>query len=192
MAGLPYWSNSVAAVNYYEPIYQNQFEVVLTPPAAIGGPNVALLVEHVTKLSGLPEIQSSGTLAEQKYKFATRSYAGAIPDKTTADLVLNFTVNLNEENDAYVYNILRAWNDIMYNPQTGAQGLKREYVGEMAVVVFNKRGEIFREWKFPSVFPTTKLNELALDYAGGTALYAIDITYRADYWRETRIGEITI
>jgi hypothetical protein len=192
MAGLPYWSNSVAAVNYYEPIYQNQFEVVLTPPAAIGGPNVALLVEHVTKITGLPEIQSSGGLAEQKYKFATRSYAGAIPDKTTADLALSFTVNLNEENDAYVYNILRAWNDIMYNPQTGSQGLKREYVGEMAVVVFNKRGDIFREWKFPAVFPSTKLTELSLDYAGGTALYAVDVTYRADYWRETRIGEITI
>jgi hypothetical protein len=191
MAGLPYWSNSVAAVNYYEPIYLNQFEVVLTPPAAIGGPNVALLVEHVTKLTGLPEINSAGALIEQKYKFATRSYAGGVPDKTTTDLTLEFTVNLNEENDAYVYNILRAWNDIVYNPQTGSQGLKREYVGEMACVVFDKRGNIFREWKFPSIIPSGKLSEYTLDYAT-SAIYNISIQYRADYWRETRIGEITI
>jgi hypothetical protein len=102
------------------------------------------LVEHVTKLSGLPEINSSGTLAEQKYKFATRSYAGSIPEKTTCDLALTFTVNLNTENDAYVYNILRAWNDIVYNPLTGSQGLKRDYVGQMSVFASNKTGEIFR------------------------------------------------
>jgi hypothetical protein len=191
MAGLPYWTNSVAAVNYYEPIYLNQFEVVLTPPAAIGGPNVSLLVEHVTKLTGLPEIQSPGTLVEQKYKFATRSYAGGVPDKTTADLVLDFTVNLNEENDAYVYNILRAWNDIVYNPLTGSQGLKREYVGEMACVVFDKRGNIFREWKFPSIIPNGKLTEYTLEYAT-SAIFGVTMTYRADYWRETRIGEIAI
>jgi hypothetical protein len=191
MAGLPYWTNSQAAVNYYEPVYQNQFEVVLTPPAVIGGPNVALLVEHVTKISGLPEIASAGTIVEQKYKFATRSYAGALPSTTVADLGLSFTVNLNEENDAYVYNILRAWNDLQYNPLTGQQGLKREYVGEMAVVAFNKRGEIFREWKFPSIFPTTALSALVLNYTSPD-VYAIDVTYRADYWIETRVGQITV
>jgi hypothetical protein len=191
MAGLPYWTNSTAAVKYYEPIYQNQFEVIITPPAAIGGANVSLLVEHVTKIGGLPEIKSPGTLVEQEYKFATRSYAGSKPDQTYADLKIDFTVNLNEENDAYVYNILRAWNDIVYNPQSGAQGLKRNYVGEIAVVVFNKAGEIFREFKFPSVIPNSNLSELSLDYTG-TTIYELSATYRADYWIESRIGQINV
>lgn len=191
MAGLPYWKNSTAAVNYYEPIYQNQFEVVLTPPAAIGGPNVGLLVEHVTKLSGLPEPNHAGTLVEQKYKFATRSYAGALPNTTVADLALTFTVNLNEENDAYIYNILRAWNDIVYNPQTGAQGLKRDYVGQMAVFVSNKTGEIFREWSFPSIIPNGALKAIDLDYTSNEA-YEITMTYRADVWTETRVGQIIV
>lgn len=191
MAGLPYWKNSTAAVNYYEPIYQNQFEVVLTPPAAIGGPNVGLLVEHVTKLSGLPEPKSAGTLVEQKYKFATRSYAGALPDTTVADLAIDFTVNLNEENDAYVYNILRAWNDIVYNPQTGAQGLKRDYVGQMAVFVSNKTGEIFREWSFPSIIPNGALKAIELSYEDNN-VYAVSMTYRADVWTETRVGQIIV
>jgi hypothetical protein len=191
MAGLPYWTNSTAAVNYYEPIYQNQFEVILTPPAVIGGPNVALLVEHVTKISGLPEINSAGTLVEQEYKFAKRSYAGAVPDTTVADIEISFTVNLNEENDAYVYNILRAWNDVVYNPQSGAQGLKRNYVGECAVVIFNKAGEIFREFKFPSIIPNGKLGDITLEYTG-TGIYETTMKYRSDYWIETRIGQINV
>jgi hypothetical protein len=191
MAGLPYWTNSKAATEYYEPIYQNQFEVVITPPAVIGGPNVSLLVEHVTKISGLPEINSNGQLVEQKYKFATRSYAGAVPDTTTADLDVTFSVNLNNENDAYVYNILRAWNDIVYDPLNGRQGLKRDYVGEMAVIAFNKAGEIFREWTFPSIIPNSALTALALDYTSNN-LYEVTAKYRADHWNEKRVGQITI
>jgi hypothetical protein len=192
MPGLPYWKNSTAAVNYYEPVFRNQFEVILTPPPVITGPNVALLVEHVTKITGLPEIQSSGsTLAEQKYKFATRSFAAALPDTTVADLEISFTVNLNEENDAYIYNILRAWNDIPYNPLTGSQGLKKDYVGQLSVHATNKAGDIFREWVFPSVIPNGKLNALDLEYVA-TDLYAITMKYRADYWNETRVGQIIV
>ena len=191
MAGLPYWTNSTAARNYYEPIYKNQFEVILTPPAVITGSEVALLVEHVTELSGLPEINSNGTLVEQKYKFATRSYAGGIPDTTTADLTLKFTVNINEENNAYVYNILRAWNDIVYNPLTGSQGLKRDYVGSMSVHVSNKTGEIFREWSFPSIIPNDKLTSLDLNYTEN-GIYDVTMKYRADWWTETRVGQINV
>jgi hypothetical protein len=191
MAGLPHWTNSLAATQYYEPIYTNQFEVILNPPAVITGSEVALLVEHVTKITGLPEINSNGTLVEQKYKFATRSYAGAIPDKTTADLEVSFTVNLNEENNAYVYNILRAWNDIVYDPITGSQGLKRDYVGSMSVHVSDKTGAIFREWSFPSIIPNDQLKAIELDYVSND-VYSVTMKYRADWWTETRVGQINV
>jgi hypothetical protein len=191
MAGLPYWTNSTAAVNYYEPIYQNQFEVILTPPAVIGGPNVALLVEHVTKISGLPEISSAGTLVEQEYKFAKRSYAGAVPDTTVADIEISFTVNLNEENDAYVYNILRAWNDVVYNPQSGAQGLKRDYADAIiSVNIFNRVGDIYRQFDFTPVFlGPDKLTEMKLDYAS-EEIFRLQATFTADTYTETRIGAL--
>ncbi|NBU48080.1 MAG: hypothetical protein EBS34_11705 [Flavobacteriales bacterium] len=191
MPGLPYWTNSLAAREFYEPIYQNQFEVILNPPPVITGSEVALLVEHVTKLSGLPEINSAGDLVEQRYKFATRSYAGATPDRTTADLELTFTVNLNEENNAYIYNILRAWNDIVYNPLTGSQGLKRDYVGSMSVHVSNKTGEIFREWSFPAIIPNGSLKAIELEYTSKD-VYEVSMKYRADQWTETRIGQINV
>jgi hypothetical protein len=192
MAGLPYWKNSKAATDYYEPIFQNQFEVVVTPPSAVSSsPNFPLLVEHVKKITGLPELNPSGTLVEQTYKFATRSYAGAKPDKTTADLDIVFTVNLNKDNDAYVYNILRAWNDLVYNPASGKQGLKASYVGEIAVVVTDKAQTIFREWKFPSVIPNGALTPLALDYVDNN-IYEVTMKYRADYWIEKRVKQIDV
>jgi hypothetical protein len=189
MAGLPYWSNSRAATNYYEPIFQNQFEVIITPPAVITE-NVDLLVEHVQSVDGLPELTPTAVV-EQKYKFATRSYAAAVPEKTTADLKINFTVNLNEENNMYIYNILRAWADLAYDPLTGRQGLKRDYYGEIYIAIFNKAGDIFREFRFTPCIPNGAFNAQQLKYTE-PSLYEINATFRADAWKETRIGSIDV
>ena len=192
MAGLPYWTNSKAATDYFEPIFQNQFQVTITPPAAVSGnANVPLLVEHVKKITGLPELNPTGTIVEQTYKFATRSYAGAKPDKTYTDLDIFFTVNLNQENDAYVYNILRAWNDLVYDPKDGSQGLKKSYVGEISCHITDKTGAIFREWKFPSVIPNSAITAVSLDYTSNE-IYEITMKYRADYWIEKRVKQIDV
>ena len=189
MAGLPHWDNSRAATNYYEPLFLNQFEVVITPPAIISA-NVDLLVEHVVSITGLPELTPTGVV-EQKYKFASRSFAGAVPEKTTADLDIKFTVNLNEENDMYIYNILRGWADLAYDPLTGRQGLKRDYYGQIYVAIFNKAGDIFREFRFTPVIPNGALTPMILDYISPT-LYEVTAKYRADAYKETRIGEIRV
>lgn len=189
MAGLPHWDNSRAATNYYEPLFLNQFEVVITPPAIISA-NVDLLVEHVVSISGLPELTPTGVV-EQKYKFASRSFAGAVPEKTTADLDIKFTVNLNEENDMYIYNILRGWADLAYDPLTGRQGLKRDYYGQIYVAIFNKAGDIFREFRFTPVIPMGALTPMILDYVSAN-LYEVTAKYRADAYKETRIGEIRV
>ena len=189
MAGLPHWSNSRAATNYYEPVFLNQFEVIITPPAAIAE-NVDLLVEHVVSIGGLPELTSTGVI-DQKYKFAQRSYASALPEKTVADLAIKFTVNLNEENNMYIYNILRGWADLVYDPLTGRQGLKRDYYGEIYVAIFNKAGDIFREFKFTPVIPNGAITAMALDYTA-PGVYEASMTFRADAWKETRIGSINV
>lgn len=189
MAGLPHWDNSRAATNYYEPVFLNQFEVIITPPAAITQ-NVDLLVEHVMSITGLPELTPT-TPVEQTYKFAKRSYAGAVPTATIADLDIKFSVNLNESNDMYIYNILRGWADLSYDPLTGRQGLKRDYYGEIYVAIFNKAGDIFREFRFTPVIPQGVLTPMALDYTA-PGLYEITAKFRADAWKETRIGEIRV
>jgi len=189
MAGLPHWDNAQAATNYFEPIFQNQFEVIITPPSAITD-NVDLLVEQVISVSGLPELF---TLAKtvQQYKFAKRAYAEATPNDTLTHLTVVFEVNLNDDNNMYVYNTLRGWGDLIYDPLTGRQGLKKDYVGEIAVVVFNKAGDIFREYKFSPAFLEEPLTQITLSYVENT-IYKLTAKFVCDSFKETRVGQIEI
>jgi len=189
MAGLPHWDNSRAATNYYEPIFQNQFEVIITPPSTITE-NVDLLVEHVMTVTGLPELTPPDPVT-QTYKFAKRSYSGAIPKDTIVDLEIKFSVNLNEDNNMYIYNTLRAWADLAYDPLTGRQGLKRDYWGEIYIAIFNKAGDIFREFRFTPVIPQGNFTPISLDYMSNN-LYEITAKFRSDSWKETRVGQISV
>jgi len=182
-SGLPHFKNSTASVKNYEPVFLNQFQVIITPPATVSAGS-EILVEHVLKIEGLPEITPVGVV-EQKYKFSTRSYAKSKPENTTADLKINFTVNLNDNNSMYVYNILRKWADIQFDPETGSQGLKKDYAGECYIAIHNKNGDIFREFKFSPVILNEKFNPMALDY-NSEELYALDLSLRADSWTEIR------
>lgn len=193
MAGLPHWDNSQAARNYYEPLFQNQFEVIITPPAAIASaPNVELLVEHVLKVDGLPEKTSTESV-KQYYKFAERNYLSGFPGSTSVQLSLDFEVNLNEENNMYIYNILRAWSDLGYDPMTGRQGLKKDYVGEIYIAVHNKAGEIYREFRFKPAYIEGVLPAMSLQYENMGEIYRMrGIKFRCDIYKETRIGQIAI
>jgi hypothetical protein len=191
MPGLPHWDNSTAAAQYYEPVFLNQFEVVITPPPSlVNNEFVGILVEHVTKISGLPEMLTKAGV-KQRYKFAERNYSDGAPDKTSVDLTIEFEVNLNDQNNMYVYNLLRAWGDLIYDPLNGRQGLKKDYIGEIAVVVFNKAGDIFREYKFKPVFLADALNPIDLEYTK-KEVYKITAKFISDTYRESRIGQITI
>lgn len=178
MAGLPHYQNSLFGINKYEPVYLNQFEVLITPPAAVlGGP---ILVEQVTSISGLG-VDKTPAATQQKYKFAVRNYAGAKPDSTVFDLTVNFTVNLNDANSMYVFKTLRQWTDLIYNPLTGAMGLKRDYTGTIVLSVFNKQGDVFRRITCRDCFPISPIGAMELDYAG-TELYDISLQWAVDYW----------
>ena len=99
MAGLPHYRNSKAAMQKFEPVYNAQFEVLLTPPAAVTG--WTLVMENVIKVGGI-EVNKVPTVVEQKYKSAKRSYAGGIVDDTSINITLDFEVNLDDSNSAYV------------------------------------------------------------------------------------------
>lgn len=191
MAGLPHWNNSQAARNYYEPLFKNQFEVIITPPATITD-NVNLLVEHVTKVSGLPEKAGSGALVKQYYKFAERTFVGGFPGETSVSLSMDFEINLNEDNNMYVYNTLRAWADLIYDPLNGRQGLKKDYVGEIYVGVFNKAGQIYREFRFKPAYLEAPINAMDLSYVDNDIYRITGLKFRCDAYVETRVGQIEV
>ena len=200
MAGLPHFKNSAAGPGRYEPIYLNQFEVIITPPPAVAqyiGFNNNLTLEHVKKVSALPEISGNagGTLQIQRYKFSERAYAAPRPSSTLHKFSVEFELNLNDDNDNYIYNAFRAWANLIFDPMTGAQGLKKDYAGTVAspavvqVTQFNRTGLIFREFVFSPVFlDSGGFNMQALDYAT-EAIHSLTVNFIADRYVETRVGQ---
>ena len=179
MAGLSHYQNSMSAINRFEPVFLNQFEVTIIPPAAVAGGEI--LLQHVSKVSGLTLNKTTG-LVTQKYKFARRNYSGAKPDQTFMDLSISFSVNLNDDNSMYVFKTLRQWSDLIYNPLTGAQGLKNDYVGTIVVSMFNKTGDVYRKVTCRDTFPTKPLTAMSLNYTS-TEIYKVnDMTFAVDYW----------
>jgi hypothetical protein len=156
-----------------------------------------LTLEHVKKVGPLPELSGNagGPLQVQRYKFAERAYSAAKPATTLAKFTIDFELNLNDDNDNYIYNAFRAWSDLIYNPMTGAQGLKRDYAGSTAnpaiiqITHFNKAGLIFREFVFSPVFiDQAKFNELTLEY-NVDGIASLNVPFIADRYVDTRVGQ---
>ena len=186
MAGLSHFKNAKAAVSLYEPAYLNQFEVLLQPPPSVFNPagnnGRSLLVENLLSIGGM-QVDKTPAPVEQNYKFSRRRYTGGAVEDTGVKLTLSFEANLDANNSLYVFKTLRQWADLVYNPLTGAMGIKSTYANStyMLVSIFNKEGDVYRQLKFYNVFPITAINPIPLSY-DNPSLYTINITFRADYF----------
>jgi hypothetical protein len=165
----------------FEPVQANLFEVTLLPPAGVAGQE--LFLQHVNSISGLDALAPAVDAIGQKYKFADRSYAG-MPGQTAVDITINFTLNLNDSNQAYLYKSMRQWYRAAYNPETGEMGLKKNYVGTIVVVQFNREGDIYRKITLDDCFITSGVNLVAeLNYETADA-QALEVTWKCDTYSE--------
>jgi hypothetical protein len=179
MAGLPHYNNSRASTGKFEPVQGNLFEVTFFPPAGVAGQ--AILLEHVNTVGGLAALNPTIEAVGQKYKFSDRSYAG-MPGQTFVDVAINFSLNLNDANQNYVYKTLRDWYKKIYDPATGAMGLKKDYTGSVVIVMFDRQGNIHRKVTLLDTFPTGSLAAFdTLDYNSPEPL-VLDVTWRSDNW----------
>ena len=189
MAGLPHFTSAKAAVQLYEPVYLNQFEVIIQPPVGVaneqGNGGRTLLVENVLSVAGL-SVDKNPQPAEQRYKFTKRRYAGGMVDDTGVKVRIEFETNLNDNNSNYVFKTLRQWSDLVYNPLTGAMGIKSTYAGGTYILIsiFNKQGDVFRRIKLLNCFPVDQIKALDLDYSNGNTPYKIALSFRADYFED--------
>ena len=181
---LPHYKNSKASVNKWEFVATNLFEVTILPPPGVGGGE--LLLEHVRSVSGL-ETDLGQETTEQEFKTAKRSFLQTVPTNTTVDLTVKFSMNLNDDNQNYVYNTLKAWKNLGYNPLTGEMGLKKDYAdAKIIVTMYNRVGDIHWQRTFHDCFIFGNIPTLDLDYSTGEAS-EIDITFRSDYWTENQL-----
>ena len=181
---LPHYTQSRASSQRYEPVQPNLFEVTVFSPL---GDDTGLIFEQVKTIGGLNNLNPAVDAIGQKYKFADRSFA-SMPGQTFMDLTVNFSLNLNEANENYIYNTFRNWYKLIYDPLTGEMGLKKDYVGSMIIVQYNRAGDIFRKITCKDVFPTGQpdfVDELSYETPDAVDL---TMTYRCDHWVEENVG----
>ena len=148
---LPHHQNSQAGRNKFEPVHNNIFEIVFTIPEALRnefGADEQLLSEQVVKITGLDNINKGPSIVTQKFMGTTRSYLAPKLDDTSIQFEVEFNLNLRGENkvDDYTYKLLRAWNKLGYNMETGETTLKEDYLAEwFKITIANREGTIHRE-----------------------------------------------
>ena len=144
-----HYQNSEAARNMYEVVSPALFEVYLKFPEILNGKigNSDLMFEHVRSISGLDGLTPTIGNVVQKYKYAERHYAAAGPDKTSLELTITYTLNINDAHENYIYNMLRKWYDLIYNPQNGQTLTKKEYAtgSRMEIFEYNRNGAVWRK-----------------------------------------------
>ena len=197
LMGLPHFRSSRVSREMYEPIYLNLFTVEIELPEKLknsySDEDKNLLLEGVTKVGGLNTGINPGVSELQHYKFADRSFAASGPSQTFIDLSLDFEINLRGsaegKPDMYTLKILRRWNDLIWDPLNGRQGLKVNYVAPtVTVTMHDKANQPFWQWTLYNVFPITKLPAPELDYTNKSTPYKVTgYTLRCDYWDEVML-----
>lgn len=189
-----HYRNSDAAINMWEVVSPALFEVYLTFPlmlSKLNGAQGELLFQHVRSISGLDGLTPTVGNVVQKYKYAERHYAAAGPDKTSLELTITYTLNLNSAHENYVYNMLRKWYNLIYNPQNGQMLSKYQYAQGSVLTIYehDRNGAIWRKITcldfFPST-PPTGLNDDNYDSMGDAK--TVSITFIVDDWVEEAIG----
>ena len=188
---LPHIQNSQAGRNKFDPVHSNIFEVRFTVPEALRaqfGKDEVLLTEHVTKVTGaLGALNKGATTGTQKFMGTDRSYIMPKMDSTRAEFEIEFTLNLRNDVDNYIYKLLRAWVALGYDINTGARSLKRDYCADwLDIAIANRAGDIFHEIVFKDVMTNGELGGSFqdLDYETGEAA-TITLKLVSDWWQET-------
>lgn len=185
---LPHITNSEAGRNLYDPSHSCIYEVYFTIPAAIRaefGQDEALLTEHVLKVGGLDNLDKGPEKVEQKYQGTTRTYIAPKMDNTSAELKIDFSLNLRNGVDNYIYKLFKAWKNLNYDLETGSIVTKPNYVAEwMRICVANRAGDIVRDIVFKDVMMVGSIEGMGdLDYSSNDP-QQITITFVSDWWKE--------
>lgn len=191
-----HYKNSKPAMGNWEVVSPALFEVDITFPKEIQSVNTEknkeLIIEHVRSISGLDGLTPTIGNIVQKYKFAERHYAAAGPDKTSLELTITFTMNLNEAHENYIYNLLRKWYDLIYNPRDGHTLTKSQYAKDSIMNIYehDRDGSIWRHVRCKDFFPSTPptgLNDDSYDSMGDAK--TLSMTFIVDQWDEYRRDE---
>ena len=190
---LPHITNSQAGRNKYEVLYKNIFEVYFDLPEALKkdfGQDSAILTEHVLSISGLnnlDKVPEAGTT--QKFMGTTRTYQNSGIDDTSAEITVNFSLNLRNGTDNYIYKLFKAWAKLNYDIATGNKSLKTDYTADwMRILVGNRAGDVYRKIVFKDVMlagPIEATDEY--NYDTNSEVVQLAVKFKSDWWQEENL-----
>lgn len=179
-----HFSNSKASMGKFEVVNGAQFKCSLLPPFVID----PIVLEHIEGIDGLDALYPQVGIVEQKFMQSTRSFAGK-PDTTAVDLTFTMSMNLNNAHENYVYNTIRRWYNMVFDPSTGAEGLKRDYCGSCTITQYDRDGSIWRIVNVKICFPTGAPSGLGtLNIGSGNEAQTVSFTLRCDLYAEGNKG----
>ena len=130
--------NSQAGRKNYEVVTNALYKVTFLPPAGVSGSEI--LTEQCISITGWR--RPGPEAVQQQTNQAKRNYASVDFDNTQ-NLTATFELNLNDENQNYVFDTMEQWANKVSNPFTGERGLKKDYVGTIIIECHNPAGDIF-------------------------------------------------
>lgn len=189
-----HFTSSKRAMDLDEPIYLNLWTLTINAEDMPSGMNVSkddvnIILEGLRSVTGLDTTPGVGTAGPQKYKWAERGFAGSSPAKTHLDLQLTFDMNIRRNgdvNDNYSYKFFRKWSDLIYDPLTGKQSIKKNYIcKQMTLTLMDKENVGIQQWQIKNVFPSGALpNVGTLSYDNGNIWSGFTISLWADTFDE--------
>lgn len=188
---LPHLKNSQSGLNKFDPVHNSIFEINFTIPEALRttfGADEAILTEQVNKISGLEGLNKGPELVKQQFMGTTRSYLAPKLGETNVEFEIEFALNLRGDNrtDNFIYKLLRAWNKLGYNMETGETTLKKEYCAEwFQINIANREGDIIRQILMKDVIMHGGLGGWGdLDYTANEPV-TITAKFNTDWWDDT-------
>lgn len=166
-----------------EPVYKNLFEITFVLPTILQaqGRDPVLLLQQGKKVD-LSVTNKTLETTKQRFKYSERAFVKAGPPDSTADVAIDFEVNVNNQGSMEVWNTLRAWYDLAWNSQNGYIHYKADLIGTIIVNQHDKKGLVLRRVTFQNCQLLDVSGFGALEWAQSGDIETVSAKWIADYW----------
>jgi len=185
---LPHITNSQAGVNRWDYTPQNIFEIYFTLPEALRenfGQYEALITEQVQKIDGLDALHRTAETVQQKFMGTTRTFIKGSVDDTTAELSVDFALNLKDGVDNFVYRLFKAWSRLGYDITTGERALKKDYLADwMRVKIANRAGDVYEDVVFKDIMLAGPVEGVGSYDYNSDDVVTLTVKFKSDWWND--------
>jgi hypothetical protein len=179
-----------------EVVYLNLFEITFVLPKLLEvnstyAGDKTLLLENATKID-LTKLTDFGVGVEkQRFKYSTRAFL-TTPTETHGEISIPFQVNVSNTGTMNVWNVLKAWYDLVFNSQNGELHYKADIIGTIVVNQHDKKGVILRRVTFQNC-QLKALDGYTLDWSSANIMDQVNATFVYDFFIDEYIdGEFAV